>query len=102
MPRTNPKRRTRLVKEHRKRQGDTALGGSTKVPIMTAYRQQAIACATAMIDGPLRPRDLKPVTPTAGQILRNNYYGWFDKIDKGIYALSDAGRLALETLQKPE
>ncbi|MCJ9674603.1 DUF2161 family putative PD-(D/E)XK-type phosphodiesterase, partial [Neorhizobium sp. SHOUNA12B] len=38
MPRTNPKRRTRLVKEHRKRRGDPAVGGSTKVPVMTAYR----------------------------------------------------------------
>jgi hypothetical protein len=96
MPRTNPKRRTRLVREHRKRQGDPALGGSTKVPIMTAYRQQALACAAALADGPLRPRDLKPLTPTAGQILLNNYYGWFEKIDKGVYGLSDAGRIALK------
>ena len=96
MPRTNPKRRTRLIKEHRKREGDPALGGSAKVPIMTAYRQQALACAVALSDGPLRPRDLKTVTPTAGQILRNNYYGWFEKIDKGVYGLSAAGHGALE------
>ena len=24
-------------------------------------------------------------------ILRSNYYGWFKKIDKGMYALSDKG-----------
>jgi hypothetical protein len=96
MPRSNPKRRTRLVKEHRKRAGDPALGGSTKVPIMTAYRQQALACAAAMADGPQRPRDLKPIVPTAGQILLKNYYGWFEKVDKGVYRLSDAGALAVE------
>lgn len=96
MPRTNPKRRTRLLKEHRKREGDPALGGSAKVPIMTAYRQQALACAAALAEGPLRPRDLKLIAPTAGQILRNNYYGWFDKIDKGVYGLSAAGLTALE------
>jgi hypothetical protein len=96
MPRTNSKRRTRLVKEHRKRQGDPALGGSTKVPIMTAYRQQALACAAALVNGPLRPRDLKTTVPTAGQILLNNYYGWFERIDKGVYALTESGALALE------
>jgi hypothetical protein len=100
MPRTNPKRRTRLLKEHRKREGDPALGGSAKVPIMTAYRQQALACAAAMAEGPLRPRDLKTITPTAGQILRNNYYGWFEKIDKGVYGLSAAGHGALERLKQ--
>lgn len=95
MPRTNPKRRTRLVKEHKKRVGDPALGGSTKVPIMTAYRQQAIAIANALVDGPLRPRDLKETAPNAGATLRNNYYGWFEKIEKGVYALSVTGRQAI-------
>lgn len=98
MPRTNPKRRTRLVKEHRKRVGDPALGGSTKVPIMTAYRQQAIAIANALADGPLRPRDLKETAPNAGATLRNNYYGWFEKIEKGVYALSVTGRQAIAAL----
>ncbi|CAH0342541.1 DUF2161 family putative PD-(D/E)XK-type phosphodiesterase [Rhizobium sp. CECT 9324] len=95
MPRSNPKRRTRLVKEHRKRQGDPALGGSTKVPIMTAYRQQALACAAALAEGPLRPRDLRSVAPAAGQILLANYYGWFIRVEKGVYGLSDSGREAL-------
>lgn len=96
MPRTNPKRRTKLIKEHSKRQGDPALGGSTRVPIMTAYRQQALACAAALVDGPLRPRDLKAITPKAGQMLRDNYYGWFEKIDKGVYGLSEGGAKAVE------
>lgn len=96
MPRTNPKRRTKLIKEHSKRQGDPALGGSTRVPIMTAYRQQALACAAALVDGPLRPRDLKAITPKAGQMLRDNYYGWFEKIDKGVYGLSEGGAKAVQ------
>ncbi len=102
MPRTNPKRRTRLIREHRRRQGDPALGGSTKVPIMTAYRQQALACAAALAGGPLRPRDLKAAVPNAGQILLNNYYGWFERIDKGVYGLSDTGAKAVEQWQPPE
>jgi hypothetical protein len=96
MPRTNPKRRTRLVREHRSRKGDPALGGSTRVPILTAYRQQALACAAALAAGPLRPRDLAPVVATAGQILRSNHYGWFERIDRGLYGLTDDGRRALD------
>ncbi len=96
MPRTNLKRRTRLVREHRKRKGDPAVGGSTKVPVMTAYRQQALACASALSGGPLRPRDLKTAASTAGAILRANYYGWFERIDKGVYGLTEAGRQALQ------
>ena len=48
MPRTNPKRRSRLVREHQRRRGDPVLGGSTRVPQMTAYRQQAQICAAAL------------------------------------------------------
>ena len=51
-PRRNPKKRSRLVAEHRKRIGDPALGGSTRAPIMTAYRQQALVCASALSGGP--------------------------------------------------
>ena len=59
-PRRDPKKRSRLVAEHRRRKGDPALGGSTRAPIMTAYRQQALACASALSQGPRRVRDLKP------------------------------------------
>jgi hypothetical protein len=90
-----------LINEHLKRQGDPAAGGSTKVPIMTAYRQQALACAAALSAGPLRPRDLKAVAPMAGKILLSNHYGWFERIEKGIYGLSDAGRQALEQWPRP-
>jgi hypothetical protein len=96
MPRTNPKRRSRLVREHQRRRGDPMLGGSTKIPVMTAYRQQALAIAAALQDGPLRPRDMKLVAPDAGNILRGNVYGWFERVEKGVYALTEGGRQALQ------
>lgn len=92
MPRTNPKRRSRLVREHQRRRGDPALGGSTRTPIMTAYRQQALICAEALFDGPLRPRDLRPDAPDAGKILLGNVYGWFERVSNGVYQLTEAGR----------
>ena len=95
-PRRNPRKRSRLVTEHMRRQGDPALGGSTRQPIMTAYRQQALACAAVLSNGPHRPRDLKPQIPDAPKILLHNVYGWFINVERGIYTLSEAGRAALK------
>ncbi|MBN7805035.1 DUF2161 domain-containing phosphodiesterase [Agrobacterium rosae] len=95
MPRTNPKRRSRLVREHQKRRGDPALGGGTRKPVMTAYRQQALGCAVVLVAGPLRVRDVRASVPDAGKILLSNVYGWFERLEKGVYGLTDAGREAL-------
>ena len=90
-PRANLPLRRRLLKEHAGRRGDPTSGGSTRQPIMTAYRQRAIACAEALQAGPLRPRDLKPLADDAGAILRRNVYGWFDRVKPGVYRLSEMG-----------
>jgi hypothetical protein len=42
-PLRNAERRSRIIEKHRRRQGDPATGGSMRQPIMTAYRQQALA-----------------------------------------------------------
>jgi hypothetical protein len=63
---------------------------------MTAYRQQALACASALSRGPRRVRDLKPDIPDAPKILQHNVYGWFDRAERGIYVLTDAGHAALK------
>ena len=94
-PRPNLPQRRRLVAEHRRRKGDPTQGGSTRQPIMTAYRQRTIACAEAMRDGPKRPRELRGLAEDAGAILLRNVYGWFERVEKGLYALSESGRLAI-------
>jgi hypothetical protein len=60
---------------------------------MTAYRQGALACAAALAQGPRRPRDLKASIP--GRILHGNVYGWFARVDHGLYDLTELGRGAL-------
>jgi hypothetical protein len=95
-PRRDPKKRSRLVAEHNRRKGDPTAGGSTRSPIMTAYRQQALACASALALGPRKVRELKPDIPNAAKIMRANFYGWFDHIERGVYGLTDAGRAALK------
>jgi hypothetical protein len=94
-PRRDAKRRSRIVDEHRRRIGDPAMGGSTRQPIMTAYRQQALACAATLSRAPARPRDLKGDIPDAAKILRRNVYGWFVRVERGLYGLSETGAAAL-------
>jgi len=97
LPRNNARRRSRLVEEHKRRQGDPIAGGSTRQPQMTAYRQQALACAAALAGGPRRPRDLRPAIPDAAKILAGNVYGWFARSERGIFVLTPLG---LEALQR--
>ena len=94
-PRRDGKRRSRLVEEHRRRYGDPVSGGISRSPIMTAYRQRALACAALLASGPYRPRDLKDAVPDAPKILLSNVYGWFARVQRGLYRLTDEGRAAL-------
>jgi hypothetical protein len=96
-PRRDAKRRSRIVEEHRRRRGDPVLGGSTRTPQMTAYRQQALAVAGAIAGAPSRPRDLRRLAPDAAKILQGNVYGWFERIERGVYGLTSSGRVALTT-----
>jgi hypothetical protein len=94
-PRRDPKRRSQLIREHERRLGDPVSGGTSRSPIMTAYRQQALICAALVANGPSRPRDLKVTVPDAPKILLDNVYGWFVRVERGVYALTDQGRAAL-------
>lgn len=94
-PRLNTRKRGLLLKEFNARSGDPNLGGSTRTPLMTAYRQDAIKCAEHLsVHGPTRIRDLKNATRVdrAAGILRGNVYGWFQKTGRGTYELSSQGR----------
>jgi len=95
-PRPDQRRRTRLLGEHARRRGDPSPGGSTRQPVMTAYRQRALACAASLRAGPGRPRDLRAVAPDAGGILLRNVYGWFERTARGRYRLTDLGEAALQ------
>jgi hypothetical protein len=93
-PRTNLRRRARLVREHGRRRGDPTPGGSTRRTIMTAYRQRALLCAAALLDGDGTTRRLAAITPDAPAILLRNLYGWFERVSRGTYRLTDAGKAA--------
>lgn len=100
-PRRDPKRRSRIVAEHQRRVGDPTVGGSTRQPIMTAYRQQALGCAGALRGTSARPKDLKTQFPDAPKILLRNVYGWFVRLERGRYALTKEGEAAVSRWLPP-
>jgi hypothetical protein len=100
-PRRDARRVGRLLREHARRVGDPATGGSTRIPIMTAYRQEAIRCLRLLADGP-RPVQVLRATgtvPNAGRILVADYYGWFERVSRGTYGLTPAGLAMLAALE---
>jgi hypothetical protein len=94
-PRLDKRRRSQLLEEHRRRRGDPVEGGSTRQPMMTAYRQRALTCARALLGGPQAPRALRGEVPDAASILLRNVYGWFEREGRGVYRLAPAGIAAL-------
>ncbi|MFI5002223.1 MAG: DUF2161 domain-containing phosphodiesterase [Reyranellales bacterium] len=100
LPRKNKRKVGRMLGEHARRVGDPNRGGSsTKVPMMTAYRQEALRCAELLASkGPMSPKALRAATdaPRAASILSADYYGWFERIERGVYAITPGGRLGLQ------
>jgi hypothetical protein len=98
-PPKNKRRIGRLLGEHARRVGDPNLGGSsTRVPLMTAYRQQALRCASLLAsNGPMKVAALKEKAeaPKAASILSADHYGWFERVERGIYGLTPKGRAGL-------
>ena len=94
-PRKDARRVRLLLGEHARRQGDPNCGGVTKTPIVTAYRQEALRCALLIEkSGRGSPKALREtgVVPNAARILGRDVYGWFRRVERGIYCLSDRAR----------
>ena len=82
-------------KEIEGRTGDTP-GGSSRTPIITAYRERCIKIACILEkEQIISPRELVLIygcEKDAGAILSRNHYGWFVKIARGQYSLSEKGQ----------
>ena len=96
-PRRQTARAGRLLREFQRRVGDPNTGGTTGLPRMTVYRQEALRLATALQPGPMAPRVLAAATGInrAATMLRADHYGWFERVAKGIYTLTPKGEAAL-------
>lgn len=98
-PRRSEVKKNRLLKEFAKRVGDPNTGGSTRSGLITAYRQDALRCL-----GYLRKHGATKASIVAGstgvekarRIMADDHYGWFERIQTGIYDITPKGKTALQ------
>ncbi len=93
------KRREQVLNEINGRKTDLNKGGSSRVKLMTAYRESCLYVACCLdLFGDLSTKQLRALGCDSKKlygILRNNHYLWFETIEKGIYAITPVGRDAL-------
>jgi hypothetical protein len=96
-PRRDRRRAGLLLKEFARRVGDPTAGGSARAPRMTAYRQDALRCLAALAAaGSASPATVRVAAGVerAPAILLRDVYGWFARVERGVYALSPKGEVA--------
>lgn len=99
-PRPNKRRQGLLLKEFAHRIGDPNTGGVSRRPIVTAYRQAALCCAAHLRDhGATKAAEVAGATSVAraARIMQDDVYGWFQRVERGVYELSPKGEAALRT-----
>lgn len=98
-PRKMKARKTKLLAEFESRHGDPNDGGMTSAGMMTSYRQGALRCAKVLHDeGACKASYVAKMAgfEKARNCLASNHYGWFEKIDRGIYGLTPEGAKAVQ------
>lgn len=99
-PRQSKQKKARLLREFAKRVGDPNDGGATRQGLMTAYRQDALRCVNVLQEcGPTKAAEVARMSnvETARRLMADDHYGWFERIQTGIYALTPKGREAVTT-----
>ena len=103
-PRHNKRKAGRMLGEHARRVGDPNLGGQAmRAPLMTAYRQQALRCAELLAaNGPMKVAAVRAAgnAPKAASILQADVYGWFERVARGVYAITPKGREGLQQFDR--
>ncbi len=86
--------RKAIIQEVAGRSGSYNTGGVNKQKLMTAYKENAIliACFLNHI-GPSSSKTLKLLGTgeKTYSILVNNHYGWFQRIERGVFQITDQG-----------
>ncbi|BDU51336.1 DUF2161 domain-containing phosphodiesterase [Haliovirga abyssi] len=93
--RKSKKQRFAIIEEIKGRTGNRNIGGSRRTAIMTAYKEQNIFIACCLEkNGPLSAKELKKIGTgeKTSSILIKNFYGWFDRVERGVYKLNDKGK----------
>ncbi len=93
-PRQSKPRKDRLLREFARRVGDPNIGGSTRRPLVTAYRQDALKCVKVLLEAGSAKASLvsqRTGIANARRIMADDHYGWFERAERGIYRLSPNG-----------
>ncbi|MEM5500149.1 DUF2161 family putative PD-(D/E)XK-type phosphodiesterase [Ahrensia kielensis] len=96
-PRQSKRKVGRLLREFELRVGDPNQGGINKQTIVTAYRQDALRCLQYLSDnGPSKASNVaKAISVSrARAIMAADYYGWFERVERGIYSITPKGEAA--------
>jgi hypothetical protein len=91
--------RRAVIEEMTGRSADYNQGGSSRTKLVTAYRESAIYIACCLEKyGPLSPRQLRALGtgPKTMSILSKDFYGWFQRVERGVYAITARGKGELE------
>jgi hypothetical protein len=98
-PRKIKAKKVKLLSEFDRRHGDPNKGGMTSSGQMTSYRQGALRCAKVLHnEGACKASYVAKMAgfEKARALMAANHYGWFEKIDRGIYGLTPRGAKALD------
>ncbi len=97
-PRRSKKKAARLLRAYDRLKGDPNSGGATRHGIVTGYRQDALRCARFLaVHGPSKGATVKnwAEVPDATRIMAADHYGWFQRVSRGVYDLTEAGHQGL-------
>lgn len=97
-PRQSKPRKARLLREFVRLVGDPNSGGATRRNLVTGYRQEALRCLKLLEQlGPTKAAIVARETRIvhARRLMADNHYGWFERAQPGIYALSPKGVTAI-------
>ena len=95
----NEKKKRALLLEIAGRSSDGNNGGSSKKKLMTAYREKCLRLACVLYEnGPQQARDLTGkfgCEKDSYQIMYQNHYNWFCRVEPGTFGLSEEGIVAV-------
>lgn len=101
----NKQKKQNLVAEAEGRKIDVNVGGSTRTRIITAYTEASVLALCHMeVYETLKVSDIKKFgyTDKIKNAFNSNAYGWFEKVGRGIYAMSEKGVIALDADENKE
>ena len=92
------KKKKALLRAFERLEGDPNAGGATRHGIVTGYRQDAVKCARFLaVHGASKGAKVAEwaEVPSATRIMADDHYGWFERVERGVYGLTAKGKAGL-------